>query len=64
MQAFQVVLKKTPCIGSGICMSGTCVYPLCRKAPAPAKNTTEAKIDVRNQNGKDTMVTSSSCEIL
>ena len=46
------IFEKTPYIGFGICMSGTCVFPLCRKAPTPAENTTEAEMDAGNQNGK------------
>jgi hypothetical protein len=46
------IFEKTPYIGFGICMSGTCVFsPFC-KAPALAENTTEAEMDAGNQNGK------------
>jgi hypothetical protein len=33
-------------------MSGTCVFPLCCKAEAPADNTTESEMDAANRVGK------------
>jgi hypothetical protein len=46
------IFEKTPYLGFAISMSGTCVYPFCRKCDTATENTTEAEMTAGNHLGK------------
>jgi hypothetical protein len=45
----ETLFEKTPYIGFGICISGTCAFLDCHKVPTPAKNITEAELNAGSQ---------------
>jgi hypothetical protein len=46
------IFEKTPYLGFAVSMSGTCVFPFCRKCDTATKNTTEAEMTAGNHLGK------------
>jgi hypothetical protein len=46
------IFEKTLYLGFAVLMSGTCVYPFCRKCDTATKNTTEAEMTAGNHLGK------------
>jgi hypothetical protein len=46
------IFEKTPYLGFSVCMSGTCVFPFCRKSETATENTTEAEMTAANHLGK------------
>jgi hypothetical protein len=46
------IFKKTPYLGFAVSMSGTCVFPFCRKCDTATENTTEAEMTACNHLGK------------
>jgi hypothetical protein len=46
------IFEKTPYLGFAISMSGTCVYPFCRKCNTAMENMTEAEMTAGNHLGK------------
>jgi hypothetical protein len=46
------IFEKTPYLGFAISMSGTCVFPFCRKCDTATENTTEAEMTAANHLGK------------
>jgi hypothetical protein len=46
------IFKKMPYLGFAISMSGTCIFPYCRKSDTAVENTTEAEMTAGNHLGK------------
>jgi hypothetical protein len=46
------IFEKTPYLGFAISMSGTCIFPFCRKCDTATENTTEAEMTAANHLGK------------
>jgi hypothetical protein len=46
------IFEKTPYLGFSVSMSGTCVFPFCRKCDTATENTTEAEMTAGNHLGK------------
>jgi hypothetical protein len=46
------IFEKTPYLGFAVSMSGTCVFPFCRKCDTATENTTEAEMTAGNHLGK------------
>jgi hypothetical protein len=46
------IFEKTPYLGFSVSMSGTCVFPYCRKSDTAVENTTEAEMTAGNHLGK------------
>jgi hypothetical protein len=46
------IFEKTPYLGFAVLMSGTCIFPFCRKCDTATENTTEAEMTAGNHLGK------------
>jgi hypothetical protein len=46
------IFEKTPYLGFAVSMSGTCVFPFCRKSETVTEDTTEAERTATNHLGK------------